>query len=244
MRTVTVADVMTRCPVSVRPDTPFRAVAALLAGRRISAVPVVDDRGAPVGVVSESGREVALVEPLPKGWDPTVPVPRARTTIVVADPNGTRDPVTYDLRGNYEPEASIVRRRVDPCDAEGETTNAPPRLPTAPGCSNNTEPVGTRTSSGPAPVPTNSVSEGTAVSDGCVDVPCVHAAATSATTETARISLVRMPTSVDARRHPGLGTRHTYSPTTPKVPWNPLTHRPVWLVNVGDGRSGCVRVVG
>jgi hypothetical protein len=58
-----------------------------------------------VGVVSESGREVALVEPLPKGWDPSVPVPRARTTIVVADPNGTRDPVTYDLRGNYEPEA-------------------------------------------------------------------------------------------------------------------------------------------
>jgi CBS domain-containing protein len=54
MRAMTVADVMTRCPVSVRPDTPFRAVAALLTGRRISAVPVVDDRGAPVGVVSES----------------------------------------------------------------------------------------------------------------------------------------------------------------------------------------------
>jgi hypothetical protein len=58
-----------------------------------------------VGVVAESGRAVALVEPLPKGWDPSVPVPRARTTIVVADPNGVRDPVTYDLRGNYEPEA-------------------------------------------------------------------------------------------------------------------------------------------
>jgi CBS domain-containing protein len=59
MRAVTVADVMTRCPVSVRPDTPFRAVAAVLTGRRISAVPVVDDRGAPVGVVSESD----LIEP-------------------------------------------------------------------------------------------------------------------------------------------------------------------------------------
>ena len=58
-----------------------------------------------VGVVSESGRAVALVDPLPNGWDPSVPVPRARTTIVVADPNGTRDTVTYDLRGNYEPEA-------------------------------------------------------------------------------------------------------------------------------------------
>ena len=58
-----------------------------------------------VGVVSESGRDVALVEPLPSGWDPSMPVPRARTTIVVADPTGARTPVTYDLRGNYEPEA-------------------------------------------------------------------------------------------------------------------------------------------
>lgn len=58
-----------------------------------------------VGVVSESGRDVALVEPLPAGWDPSVPVPRARTTIVVADPRGVRAPVTYDLRGNYDPEA-------------------------------------------------------------------------------------------------------------------------------------------
>jgi hypothetical protein len=58
-----------------------------------------------VGVVSETGRAVALVEPLPNGWDSSVPVPRAHTTIVVADPNGRRPPVTYDLRGNYEPEA-------------------------------------------------------------------------------------------------------------------------------------------
>jgi hypothetical protein len=56
-------------------------------------------------VVSETGRAVALVEPLPNGWDSSVPVPRAHTTIVVADPNGRRPPVTYDLRGNYEPEA-------------------------------------------------------------------------------------------------------------------------------------------
>ena len=53
MTTQTVADVMTRCPVSVRRDTPFRAIAALLSGRHVSAVPVVDERGTPVGVVSE-----------------------------------------------------------------------------------------------------------------------------------------------------------------------------------------------
>jgi hypothetical protein len=56
-------------------------------------------------VASESGHAVALTEPLPKGWDPATPLPRARTTIVVADPSGAQAPRTYDLRGNYEPEA-------------------------------------------------------------------------------------------------------------------------------------------
>jgi hypothetical protein len=56
-------------------------------------------------VVSESGRAVALTEPLPAGWDPQVPLPRSSTTIVVADPTGERDPMTFDLPGNYEPEA-------------------------------------------------------------------------------------------------------------------------------------------
>jgi hypothetical protein len=58
-----------------------------------------------VRVVSESGRAVALTEPLPEGWDPAVPLPRARTTIVVADPTGARETMTFDLRGNFEPEA-------------------------------------------------------------------------------------------------------------------------------------------
>ena len=56
-------------------------------------------------VVSETGRAVALTEPLPGGWDPRVPLPRSRTTIVVADPTGEREPVTFHLLGNYEPEA-------------------------------------------------------------------------------------------------------------------------------------------
>src|SRR5262245_63644992 len=113
------------------------------------------------------------------------------------------------------PEESTVRSRVDPCDADGETTNDPPRLPTAPACSNSTDPVGTRTSSGPAPVPTNSVSEGTAVSEGFVDVPCVQAAAANATSETATISLVRISTSVDARGHPGSGAPDTPTSRAP-----------------------------
>ena len=58
-----------------------------------------------VRVVSESGRAVALMDPLPKGWDPFVPLPRATTRIVVADPTGAAEPRTFDLVGNYEPEA-------------------------------------------------------------------------------------------------------------------------------------------
>jgi len=58
-----------------------------------------------VRVVAESGAAGALMDPLPEGWDPEVPLPRSRTPIVVADPTGVMEPRTYDLRGNFEPEA-------------------------------------------------------------------------------------------------------------------------------------------
>ena len=46
-------EIMTRDVVSVRPGTPVQVVAKLLSDRGISAVPVVDDEGAPIGMVSE-----------------------------------------------------------------------------------------------------------------------------------------------------------------------------------------------
>lgn len=46
-------DLMTRDIVVVHPDTPAREIARLLLDRGISAVPVVDSSGAPVGMVSE-----------------------------------------------------------------------------------------------------------------------------------------------------------------------------------------------
>lgn len=46
-------DVMTKPVVSVHPDTPLREIARLLLDKRISAVPVVDSNGAPLGMVSE-----------------------------------------------------------------------------------------------------------------------------------------------------------------------------------------------
>src|SRR5208282_1355932 len=56
------SDVMTDAVVSVRPDTPTSQVARLLLDNGISAMPVVDSDGAPVGMVSEGdliGRDEA-----------------------------------------------------------------------------------------------------------------------------------------------------------------------------------------
>jgi CBS domain-containing protein len=47
-------DIMSKPVVSVHPDTPLRKIARLLLDKGISAVPVVDDNGAPIGMVSES----------------------------------------------------------------------------------------------------------------------------------------------------------------------------------------------
>jgi CBS domain-containing protein len=49
-----VEDVMTREVATVHPDTPLRDVARLLVERAVSGVPVVNDDGAVVGIVSEA----------------------------------------------------------------------------------------------------------------------------------------------------------------------------------------------
>ena len=46
-------DVMSKPVVSVHPHTSTREIARLLVEKAISAVPVVDDHGAPIGMVSE-----------------------------------------------------------------------------------------------------------------------------------------------------------------------------------------------
>ena len=48
------SDIMSRPVVSVHPDTPTREIARLLLDKGISAVPVVDNNGAAIGIVSES----------------------------------------------------------------------------------------------------------------------------------------------------------------------------------------------
>ncbi|TDT97377.1 CBS domain protein [Streptomyces sp. 846.5] len=66
MRHRTVQDVMTHQVVTAHRDTPFKAVAALLARNDVSAVPVVDPRQHPIGIVSEGDllrKESALPDP-------------------------------------------------------------------------------------------------------------------------------------------------------------------------------------
>lgn len=53
LKNVKASDVMTRKVVAVRPNTPAREIAALLFEYGISAVPVVDEGGSPIGMVSE-----------------------------------------------------------------------------------------------------------------------------------------------------------------------------------------------
>lgn len=50
----TVADVMSRNPISVRPETPLQEAIKIMAERRISGLPVIDQAGKLVGVLSET----------------------------------------------------------------------------------------------------------------------------------------------------------------------------------------------
>jgi CBS domain-containing protein len=64
-------DVMTTAVVSVRLDTPTREIAKLLSDKGISAVPVLDSAGAPVGMISEGdliGRDEAAREARRDWW--------------------------------------------------------------------------------------------------------------------------------------------------------------------------------
>jgi CBS domain-containing protein len=47
------SEIMTRDVISVRPDAPAHQIARLLLDHGISAVPVIDDAGTPIGIVSE-----------------------------------------------------------------------------------------------------------------------------------------------------------------------------------------------
>jgi len=56
---------------------------------------------------SVSGAALAFVD-APPNSDPWVPIPRATTTLVVADPTGAGGPQRFRVRGNVEPEAFSI----------------------------------------------------------------------------------------------------------------------------------------
>jgi CBS domain-containing protein len=67
---LTVADVMTRDVVTATPETTFKQLDQLMAEHRISAVPVVDTDGVPVGVVSEADLLLKAEGREGSGWSP------------------------------------------------------------------------------------------------------------------------------------------------------------------------------
>lgn len=63
----TVADVMSRDPILVKPETPLKEAIQILAERRFSGLPVVNDTGNLVGIISETDLmwQESGVEPAP-----------------------------------------------------------------------------------------------------------------------------------------------------------------------------------
>ncbi|TDV44110.1 CBS domain-containing protein [Actinophytocola oryzae] len=133
----TVGSVMTRCPVSVRAGAPFATVAAVLARNAIGAVPVVDDVGVLIGVVSAGdligGRDGAgstardLMNPHPHTVGESTTVPTAARLLVGAGVRrlyvtdrgrltgvvSRRDLLTTYLRADDEIRADVERVMAD-----------------------------------------------------------------------------------------------------------------------------------
>lgn len=65
---LTAKDIMTRKVITVRPDTPVKELARILADKRISGTPVVDGDGNVIGVVTEND----LIDQTKKVHIPTV----------------------------------------------------------------------------------------------------------------------------------------------------------------------------
>ncbi|GAA3367939.1 CBS domain-containing protein [Streptomyces sannanensis] len=67
----TISEVMTRRVVTARPDSSFKEIAQMFVDNEVTAVPVVDDQGRPLGVVSEADllRKAASL-PDPEGRSP------------------------------------------------------------------------------------------------------------------------------------------------------------------------------
>jgi len=112
-------DVMTKQVASVGPDASVQEIARLLLGRRISAVPVVDDRGRVIGMVSEGDlmrRPESQTESRSSWWLDLLggPEERAREYLkshgLTARDVMTRKVITADENSPLETIATLLER--------------------------------------------------------------------------------------------------------------------------------------
>ncbi|GGV58609.1 hypothetical protein GCM10010294_05820 [Streptomyces griseoloalbus] len=107
----TVAELMTRDVVKARRDLPFKEIVRLLAENDVTAVPVVDDLGRPMGVVSEAD----LLRKSSDRADPSgrVPVPHLeaweRANRAPVAPRATTEPRRRTWCWTPAPRSSPVR---------------------------------------------------------------------------------------------------------------------------------------
>ncbi|WP_017555618.1 CBS domain-containing protein [Nocardiopsis baichengensis] len=104
--TIRVRNVMTNGVIAVRPSTGMREIALLLSRYSISAVPVVDEDGQVLGVVSESDLLYKLTEDQDRG-DPSA---RTKRSAVTARRLMTEPPVTVDVRAEVAEAAGIMEK--------------------------------------------------------------------------------------------------------------------------------------
>ena len=110
---LSVADVMTPGVVTVTPDTPFKQVGELMAGHRISAVPVVDAGGAVIGVVSEADLMLKSEAPEgePGGWGRESRERRAKTHAQTAEGLMTAPAITVEPGTPLAAAARLMRKQ-------------------------------------------------------------------------------------------------------------------------------------
>lgn len=112
------ADMMTRSVVTVRPDTGVSTLARLLLDNKISAVPVIDDQGHLVGIVSEGDLLGRPPAGSPRGWwlrlfdDQAVCLEELATARhLTAQDVMTRPVVSVSERAPLDVVASLMHRR-------------------------------------------------------------------------------------------------------------------------------------
>lgn len=110
MNEIAVGSVMTRNVVTVAPETSFRELVAIMTEHAVSAVPVVDGRGRPVGVVSEA--DILAKQEFHGGMDDLPHHDRkARDRWYRAQGRNAAEVMTTPVRSVYanEPVSSVAR---------------------------------------------------------------------------------------------------------------------------------------